>query len=49
VICTEAEAIRGEKPGMTARGVELISLEEDWKRSTRDLPVMLFLPKTPSL
>ncbi|SEF67296.1 hypothetical protein SAMN05216403_105145 [Nitrosospira multiformis ATCC 25196] len=46
---TETEAIRGKKPGMTARGVEVISLEEDWKRSARDFPVMLFLPKTPSL
>ena len=32
---------------MTAKGVELISLEEDRKRSARDLPVMLFLSKTP--
>lgn len=45
---TETEAIRGKKPGMT-RGVEVIFLEEDWKRSARDFPVMLFLPKTPSL
>ncbi|SFU70650.1 hypothetical protein SAMN05216417_11748 [Nitrosospira multiformis] len=46
-MCTEAEAIRGEKPDMTPRGVELISLEEDRKRSTRGLPVMLFLSKNP--
>jgi len=47
VMCTKAEAIRGEKPGMTAGGVELISLEEDRKRSARGLPAMPFLPKNP--
>jgi hypothetical protein len=47
VLCTKAEAIRGEKPGMTVRGVELIFLEEDRKRSARGLPVMPFLPKNP--
>ena len=35
------------KLGLMPRGVELISLEEDRKRSARGLPVMLFLSKNP--
>jgi hypothetical protein len=34
-LCMKAEEIRGERPGTTARGAELISLEEDRKRSAR--------------
>jgi hypothetical protein len=46
---TEAEAIRGEKPGMTARGAGVDLLGGRQEEGIRDLPVMLFLPKTPSL
>jgi hypothetical protein len=43
----KAEEIRGERPGTTARGAELISLEEDRKRSTRSLAIILFCQKNP--
>jgi hypothetical protein len=46
-MCTGIEAIRGEKPDLMPRGVELISLEDDRKRSARGLAVMLFLSKNP--